>query len=118
MAIKEFTEAGPIFTPKVFDEQGNLIRDEEPVLMPADSTIIAISQGPKDKIVNTTHGLQVSESGLIVVADDGRTTREGVFASGDVVAGAKNVVLAVKYSKSVAKAMDEYLAEKRVKGKE
>ena len=113
MAIKEFTEKGPIFTPKVFDEQGNLIRDEEPVLMPADSTIIAISQGPKDKIVNTTHDLKVSDSGLIVVDDDGRTTREGVFASGDVVAGAKNVVLAVKYSKSVAKAMDEYLKAKR-----
>ena len=81
--------------------------------MPADSTIIAISQGPKDKIVNTTHDLKVSDSGLIVVDEDGRTTREGVFASGDVVAGAKNVVLAVKYSKNVAKAMDKYLTDKR-----
>lgn len=113
MAITEFTEEGPIFTPRIYDEQGNLIREEEPVLMPADSTIIAISQGPKDKIVNTTHDLKVSDSGLIVVDDDGRTTREGVFASGDVVAGAKNVVLAVKYSKNVAKAMDKYLTAKR-----
>ena len=38
--------------------------------MPADSTIIAISQGPKDKIVNTTHDLKVSDSGLLVVDDD------------------------------------------------
>lgn len=113
MAIKEFTPEGPIFTPKVFDDHGNLIRDEEPVLMPADSTIIAISQGPKDKIVSTTTNLGVNEKGLIVVDESGKTTHEGVFASGDVVAGSKNVVLAVKYSKQVAQAMDEYLTAKR-----
>ena len=79
----------------------------------ADSTIIAISQGPKDKIVSTTSNLQVNDRGLIVIDDDGRTSREGVFASGDVVAGSKNVVLAVKYSKQVAKAMDEYLTKLR-----
>ena len=113
MAITEFTEKGPLLTPRIYDEQGNLIREEEPVLMPADSTIIAISQGPKDKIVNTTHDLTVDKNGLIVVDENGRTTREGVFSSGDVVIGAKNVVLAVKYSKIVAKAMDEYLTAKR-----
>ena len=115
MAITEFTEKGPILTPRIYDEQGNLIREETPVLMPADSTIIAISQGPKDKIVNTTHDLTVDKYGLIVVDENGRTTRDGVFASGDVVAGAKNVVLAVKYSKQVAKAMDAYLTAKRIK---
>lgn len=113
MAIKEFTEEGPIFIPRVFDEEGNLVREEEPVLMPADSTIIAISQGPKDKIVNTTHDLKVSEKGLIVIDECGRTSREGVFASGDVVVGSKNVVLAVHYSKQVAKAIDEYLKSKK-----
>ena len=113
MAIKEFTEEGPIFVPRIFDEEGNLIREEEPVLMPADSTIIAISQGPKDKIVNTTHDLKVSERGLIVIDEAGRTTREGVFAAGDVVADSKNVVLAVFYSKQVAQAIDEYLKSKK-----
>lgn len=113
MAIKEFTEKGPIMIPRIFDEEGNLIREEEPVLMPADSTIIAISQGPKDKIVSTTHDLRVNERGLLTVDETGKTTREGVFASGDVVAGSKNVVLAVYYSKQVAKAIDDYLKEKK-----
>lgn len=113
MAIKEFTAEGPIFIPRIFDEEGNLVREEEPVLRRADSTIIAISQGPKDKIVNTTGGINTNDKGLIVVDDEGRTTHEGVFASGDVVAGSKNVVLAVKYSKLVAKAIDEYLTKKR-----
>ena len=112
MAIKEFTDDGPIFIPNIYDEEGNLVRQEEPVLCPADSSIIAVSQGPKDKIVKTTTGIDVTDYGLIAVDDDGRTTREGVFASGDVVAGAKNVVLAVKFSKQVAKAMERYLQEK------
>ena len=114
MAVTEFTEEGPIFIPRIFDEEGNLVREDPPVLMPADSTIIAISQGPKDKIVNTTHDLKVSEKGLIVIDEAGRTSREGVFAAGDVVAGSKNVVLAVYYSKQVANAIDEYLKSKKV----
>ena len=113
MQIKEFTDKGPVFIPKIFDEEGNLVREEEPVLVLADSTIIAISQGPKDKIVNTTNNLNINDRGLIVVDDGGRTSHEGVFASGDVVAGSKNVVLAVKYSKQVAEAMHEYLTAKR-----
>ena len=113
MAIKEFTEEGPILTPRVYDDEGNLIREEEPVLMHADSTIIAISQGPKDKIVNTSRALKVSEKGLIVVDEQGRTSIDGVFASGDVVVGSKNVVLAVNFSKQVAKTIDEYLKSKR-----
>ncbi len=113
MAIKEFTEEGPILTPRIYDAEGNLVREEEPVLMHADSTIIAISQGPKDKIVNTARDLKINDKGLIVVDDSGKTSIEGVFASGDVVAGSKNVVLAVLYSKQVAKTIDEYLKSKR-----
>ena len=115
MQIKEFTDKGPVFIPRIYDDEGNLVREEEPVLVLADSTIIAISQGPKDKIVSTTNNLNVNEKGLIVVDDGGKTSHEGVFASGDVVAGSKNVVLAVKYSKQVAEAMDEYLTSKRNK---
>ena len=33
----------------------------------------------------------------------------GVFASGDVVTGARTVVSAVKYSKEIADDMDEYM---------
>ena len=115
MQIKEFTDKGPVFIPRIYDDDGNLVREEDPVLVLADSTIIAISQGPKDKIVSTTSNLNVNEKGLIVVDDGGKTSHEGVFASGDVVAGSKNVVLAVKYSKQVAEAMDEYLTSKRNK---
>ena len=113
MAIKEFTDQGPIFTPRIFDEEGNCIGEEAPVLRPADSSIIAISQGPKDKIVSTTHGIDVTDKGLIAVDETGHTTMEGVFASGDVVMGSRNVVVAVREAKKTAQAIDEFLTAKR-----
>ncbi|MDO4741659.1 MAG: FAD-dependent oxidoreductase, partial [Eubacteriales bacterium] len=89
-------------------------------LYKADSTIISISQGPKSRLVNTTDGLKANGRGLLVADEYGRTTRPGIFASGDVVAGARTVVEAVAHSKMVAEAMDAYMQgydlEKRLKG--
>ena len=70
---------------------------------------MAVSQGPLNRIVSTTKGLETSDRGLLTTDEKGETTRPGVFASGDVVLGARTVVEAVKYSKEVAQAMDEYL---------
>lgn len=78
-------------------------------IFPADSVIIAISQGPRDNIVSNTKGIEINSMGLIITDEYGRTTREGVFASGDVVTGAKTVVEAVKVSKRVALAIEEYV---------
>jgi glutamate synthase (NADPH/NADH) small chain len=78
----------------------------------ADSVIIAAGQGPRANIVSTTNGINVNKEGLVATDELGHTTREGVFASGDVVTGAKTVVGAVKLSKIVAKAMDEYVCSK------
>ena len=96
-----------------FDEEGNLVSEDEPQLYKADSTIIAVSQGPKDKIVRSTTGLEVNERGLVEVDENGATTREGVFSGGDVVLGPANVVQVVKDAKHVAAAMDAYLTKKR-----
>jgi glutamate synthase (NADPH/NADH) small chain len=78
----------------------------------ADSVIIAAGQGPRANIVSTTNGINVTKEGLVATDELGHTTREGVFASGDVVTGAKTVVGAVKLSKIVAEAMDEYVCSK------
>ena len=60
-------------------------------------------------LVNYTEGIQIDHRGLIVTDEAGRTTRPGVFASGDVVTGARTVVEAVKYTKQVAERMDAYV---------
>lgn len=78
-------------------------------LYSADSVIISISQGPKSRIVSTTKGLHTNERGLLVTDEEGHTTRPGIFASGDVVNGARTVVEAVAHSKRVAEAMDAYM---------
>ncbi|MEE1307984.1 MAG: FAD-dependent oxidoreductase, partial [Anaerovibrio sp.] len=108
----EITPEGPLMVDTSYDENGNLVT-EGAELCPADSTIVAVSQVPKDKIVRTTTGVEVNERGLIEVDENGQTTREGVFSGGDVVMGPFNVVLAVKDAKHVAESMDAYLQQKK-----
>lgn len=108
-AVDSITPQGPMLRERHFDEEGHLLSEDEPQLFHADSTIIAVSQQPKDKIVRTTTGLVTNEKGLVEVDERGATTREGVFSGGDVVLGPWNVVQAVKDAKKVADAMDEYL---------
>lgn len=106
----ELTDKGPIFADIIINEDGEkMVQAGTEKLYPADTTFIAVSQGPKDKIVSTTQGIDVNQRGLITVDENGKTTRSGIFAAGDVVNGAKTVVEAVKFSKAVADAMDEYM---------
>ena len=97
----EITEKGIIYSST--DESG------EEGLLEADSILIAISQSPKDNIVQSARQIEVDGKGLVVTDESGRTTMEGVFASGDVVTGARTVVEAVAFSKRVAVAIEEYI---------
>ena len=103
-------KSGPVFVRTILDEEGRII-GEEPgeVAVEADTTFIAISQGPKSKLVDTTAGLKPSPNGLLLTDEKGETTRAGIFAAGDVVLGAHTVVEAVSYAKKVARSMDEYV---------
>lgn len=108
-AALEITDEGIILADTHF-EGGTLVADKETAeLFPVDSVIVAIGQGPRAAIVSTTEGIDVTARGLVAVDEDGRTSRDGVFASGDVVTGAKTVVEAVKVSRRVADAIDEYV---------
>ncbi len=78
-------------------------------LFPADSVMICISQVPQDRLVNRDPELKLNERGNLATNEDGETTMPGVFASGDVVTGAKTVVAAVAYSKKIAEDMDQYM---------
>ena len=110
---EEITDNGVIYRQASFDEQGNRISLGEPELLPSDSVIVAIGQGAQNRIVSTTTGLEMSSRGLLAADEKGNTTRPGIFASGDVVSGAKTVVEAVNYSKKVAEEMDAYLQTRR-----
>jgi glutamate synthase (NADPH/NADH) small chain len=100
----EITEEGVIFAASDDPENKRLIN--------SDSVIVAVGQGPRSFIVSTTKGIDVLESGLVTVDESGHTSREGVFAGGDVVTGAKTVVEAVVAGRKVALAIDEFMIEK------
>ena len=106
----EITDEGVIFKDIIEEEDGTFrdVPDSEQ-LYPADSIIISISQGPQNRIVDTTTGLVANQRGLLVADETGHTSRPGVFASGDVVNGARTVVEAVAHSKIVAESMHEYI---------
>lgn len=109
----EIVDEGVVFIDtKMIEEDGkekmiNVEGSEK--LMEADSVIIAVSQSPKNNIVSNTENLETNRHGLLVIDDIGHTTKEGVFASGDVVTGARTVVEAVAHGKKVADAIDEFV---------
>ncbi len=107
----EITDEGVIFADTVCDENHKVISvSKETELMKADTVMICVSQRPSNLILTNTEGLETNERGLAKIdSQTGATTRPGVFASGDVVKGAKTVVEAVEQSKRVAFAMHEYL---------
>ena len=77
-----------------------------------DVVIMALGTSPNPLIKSTTKGLDTNRKGCIVADEEGRTTREGVFAGGDAVTGAATVILAMGAGRKAAKAIDEYLQAK------
>ena len=76
---------------------------------PHTGVIVSVSQGSESNLVKTTTGIETNQKGLLTVSEDGSTTREGVFAGGDAVMGARTVVEAVAIAKQVAESMDKYM---------
>lgn len=78
-----------------------------------DTVVIAIGQGPNPLVQSTTPDMEVNKRGNIVADEETcKTSKEGVFAGGDIVTGAATVILAMGAGKKAAKAIDEYLKEK------
>ncbi len=80
--------------------------------IPTETVIMALGTAPTPLIVKTTDGLEATRRGGLVADEDGRTTREGIFAGGDAVTGAATVILAMGAGRKAAKAIDEYLKNK------
>ncbi|WP_319468811.1 NAD(P)-dependent oxidoreductase [uncultured Pseudodesulfovibrio sp.] len=106
----EIVDEGVICTETRKEKDGDVVRvvpiEGSEKLFQADSVFIAASQNPRNNLT----GIEIGKTGLILVNEDGRTTREGIFASGDVVTGAKTVAEAVNLSKKSAQAIMDYVA--------
>ena len=80
--------------------------------IPCDVVVMALGTMPNPLIASTTPGLETNRWGCVVATEEGATTREGVFAGGDVVTGAATVILAMGAGRKAAKAIDEYIKSK------
>ena len=81
--------------------------------MDVDTVIMSLGTSPNPLIRSTTPGLETNKHGCIVTeGDDGKTSREGVYAGGDAVTGAATVIKAMGAGKAAAKAIDEYIHNK------
>ena len=77
-------------------------------ILDIDTVIVAIGQTPNPLIRKTTKGLETNRKGCII-ADEatGKTSRDHVYAGGDVVTGAATVILAMGAGKAAAEAIDK-----------
>ena len=81
--------------------------------MDVDTVIMSLGTSPNPLIRSTTPGLETNRHGCIVTeGDEGKTSREGVYAGGDAVTGAATVIKAMGAGKAAAKAIDEYIRNK------
>jgi glutamate synthase (NADPH/NADH) small chain len=73
------------------------------------TVIEAIGQKPNPIIQATTPGLETGKRGTVVTNEKQKTSREGIFAGGDLSRGGATVILAMKDGKTAAAAIHEYL---------
>lgn len=97
------------------DESGRkkpIVKENSEFLLDVDCVIIAIGTSPNPLIRNTTSGLETNKHGCFIIDENGKTSKEGVFAGGDAVTGAATVILAMGAGKTAASAIDKYIQNK------
>ncbi len=80
--------------------------------MKADAAVCSIGNSPNPLIAMTTPGLNVGRKGNIEASEEtGKTSREAIWAGGDVVTGAATVISAMGAARNAARDMHQYLME-------
>lgn len=78
-------------------------------IVDVDTVVVAIGQNANPIVASTATGVETNERGYFIADEDGRCTKPGVFAGGDIVTGAATVILAIGAGKKAARAIDQYL---------
>jgi len=90
-----------------------IVKKGSEFILNVDSVIMAIGTTPNPLITSTTKGLDTDKWGCIVTQDEsGLTSKEMVYAGGDVVTGAATVILAMGAGRKSAEAIDKKLQNK------
>ena len=81
--------------------------------MELDTVIMYLGTSPNPLISSTTIGLDTNKRKCIIADEEnGKTTKDGVYAGGDAVTGAATVILAMGAGKSAAQGIDEFIKGK------
>lgn len=82
-------------------------------IMSVDAAVCSIGNSPNPLIPMSTPGLKIGRKGNIEADEDtGRTSRQGIWAGGDVVTGAATVISAMGAGRKAAQDIHEYLSAK------
>ena len=82
-------------------------------IIDVDAVIMALGTTPNPLIRTTTNGIEANKRGCLIVDENMKTTKDGVYAGGDAVTGAATVILAMGAGKNAAKSIDGYLKNKQ-----
>ncbi|MDH5173776.1 MAG: NADPH-dependent glutamate synthase [Elusimicrobiota bacterium] len=75
-----------------------------------DTIVMAIGAGANPLLPSATPDLKLNKWGYIVIDENsGKTSKEGVWAGGDIVSGAATVISAMASGRSSARAIHQYL---------
>jgi glutamate synthase (NADPH) small chain len=85
-------------------------------ILPCSVAVTAAGTTANPLVQASTPGLKTRKGGYIVADDSMKTSKEGVFAGGDIVTGGATVILAMGAGRTAAKAINEYLAAKIAAG--
>ncbi len=77
------------------------------------TVIEAVGQKPNPIIQSTTPGLKTGKRGIVEVDEKQLTSREGIFAGGDLSRGGATVILAMRDGKAAAEQIHNYLNAKK-----
>ncbi len=78
--------------------------------IPADTVIMAVGTNTNPLVPRSTKDLAVNERGYIIADDTtGRTSRESVYAGGDIVTGSATVISALGAGRKAAQAIHRHL---------
>ena len=98
--------------PDASGRRSPVVKEGSEFVLPVDCVIMSIGTSPNPLIKDTTDGLTVNRRGGIIVEEEtGLTSRDSVYAGGDVVTGAATVILAMGAGKTAAKAIHEKLSK-------
>ena len=83
--------------------------------MPIDAVVVAIGNSPNPLIPKSTSGLDLGKGGNILVDEKtGKTSKDRVWAGGDIVTGAATVILAMGAGRIAARSIHEHLTGEKL----